>query len=122
MSLEIEEESPQEVVPLHEPSGTGGAFADRAATAEGEAASGSWAIGDPFADDALHDDGNRLFPAEDREPSRDVAPTSEGPPRPRGPRGEGPDVLDVETKGIASPIGQTRKARDDDERLRIGRG
>jgi len=66
MLLEIEAEMPREVVALGGRSVTSAYSVDPAVTtAEREAASGTWAIGDPFADDTLHDDGNSLFPADD---------------------------------------------------------
>lgn len=85
MLIEIEEESPREVVPLLGPSGTVGSSVSRTTQAAGEAASGSWAIGDPFADDTLHDDGNSHFPAGDQpvmSPSRRRASLTCGDRRP----------------------------------------
>lgn len=86
MSPGIDAEMPREVVALGGHSETGGYSVDSGVTtAERGAASGMWAIGDPFADDGFHDDGNGLFPAEDGGPARDDTPSSEGHPLLRRP-------------------------------------
>jgi len=121
MSPESDAEMPRGVVALGSHSEPSGYSVNSAGTTdERGAASGMWAIGDPFAYDGFHDDGNSLFPAEDRRPARDGVPSSEGHLHPRRPTGLRPDVRDVEMNEIASRGGQTRNARNDDGSPKIG--
>jgi hypothetical protein len=115
MSPEIDAEMLREVVALGGHSETSEYSVDSAVTAgDREAASGTWAIGDPFADDGFHDDGNSIFPAEDPGPARDGTPSSEGHPHLRRLSGLRRYVRSVIMKGNASRGGQPMNARNDD--------